>query len=1020
MIIPTLESCLQLKNTLRRYSSVPGMFKRSTSMDRKTRRSSGIGSGLPHRPYRSRKASSGTGRGKKKHDTTDSDNDDGIGNRSGLMHSMPVQFVYNGQAMHSKWQDNQPVVQWPLIIDVDQQRVDLKQTDSLDLCLVLLSLLERLCSSEVMHSTHRNSLSLFLAPQLTQLLTVLDKFPAEALQDSKMEQQSSFGKGWSSDNVSLLQRLVLRVVLKLCFYSCTQHQEASKMASTGILFTLMQIARNMHKRISSFKPPRSTYDKSESSDKEQDCCESEESQEVDSKECNEDTNANILDHEGSSVRTIETIMEGKSLTRAQQYHLVIDPQSICEIVHGVILLLTSIMHSCSDNQTIVTHALSLLNEFTTSGGYTLMSSLLLDLDYELSAGVSDGQMVKTLKDRIFYLLSSLSKLVTATKKAKLEYVHKFQCLKRTHNTCDYTHRMHHHHSLLGMAHNLYVDERHQMTPSEPTSPASPAEGLIRANRGKCCIAEPVDLMLDLIQDVQCRFTIIMLLYSLEPAGICCCMTPKHVITPLLQSIEQRPAAVRTLLLNILAKFMLQQLGGGGEIHDNTSIGACEECSAREGSSRPVSPQSVPKSPPPATQVTVEHYPSSDSAIGSDGSLQEGEELSTRWQILTKYNSLLASKDESLSVQIAKHLLHLVKHGNVTIKQELYLRVFLPCFESTAPSGDTHSGGLKSPSRITSPVVLEYCFCALPPMLTTASAQNLFLIQGGLSQLLHLLSLDVTRMHVLRVFEVLILSEEGNVSYELKMRERTSTTDSGLSGSTQSLSKISDTVGEGAVVEAFVEIVFKVIPCDLDTSVEQTMSDITPERNSSSGQDSNELLISYEIVSTPVNVSMNDSYIETGSKALSESGNSATFSPSSATPTPFTRVFDPHEQGSDLVGVLSVEKLEMAADIWRTCSVLFCQSQAFQDCFFQHNGDVLARRLLKDALQGLNDLSKDCSDLDVTWSPLNEHRVRRKSVITAPETKLEFMLDIVGSLMRVNLAVAGFGRSLDEELMVSTA
>ena len=997
-------------------------------MDKKPHRSSttlgGGGNTQQNRGLRSKKTASS--KGTKKHDTTDSDNDDLRSRHSGLMNSSSVQFVYSGQNVQ-RWQDDHPIVQLPLLIDTDQQRVELQQTDTLDLCLVLLSLLERLCSSEVMHSTHRNSLSLFLAPQLTQLLTVLDKFPAEALQDGKSE-QGVFGKGWTSDTVTLLQRLVLRVVLKLCFYSCTQHQEASKMASTGILFTLMQIARNMNKRLNSFKPPRSTYDKNDEG--EQPTGDQEEEEEEEEKEdicdhINQDTNANILEDKEPEKASDAEIRSLSDFTSAQQYHLQFDPDCISEIVHGVILLLTSIMHSCSDNQTVVTHALSLLNEFTTSGGYSLMSSLLLDLDYELSAGISDGRKVKKIKDRIFCLLSSLSKLITATKKAKLEYVHKFQCLKRTHYTCDYTHRMHHHYSLLGMAHNVYVDEKHQMPSSEPSSPVSPTEGLMRANRGKCCVAEPVDLMLDLIQEVQCRFTIIMLLYSLEPAGICCCMTPKHVITPLLQNIEQRPAAVRTLLLNVLAKFVLQQLGGGEKHVDNTSAGACEECSSREGSSRPVSPQSVPLSPPAAANAApVEHYPSSDSAIGSDGSVQDGDELSTRWQIFGKYNSLLASKDESLSVQIAKHLLHLVKHGNVIIKQELYIRVFLPCFESTAP-GDL-SGGTKPTSRITSPVVLEYCFCALPPMLTTASAQNLFLIQGGLSQLLHLLTLEVTRMHVLRVFEVLILSEEGKVPYDTKLRERTSTTDSGLSGSTQSLAKSStDSIGESAVVDAFVKIVLEVIPCDLDTSGEGDASNSTAgvdlnqtgtELNQdSSGQD--DLLTSYEFVQTPVNFNVSGSYIETGSKALSESDNSFALSPS--TPTPFTRVYNPQEQSSDLVGVLSEEKLEMAADVWRTCSVLFCHSQTYQECFFQNGGDILARKLLKDALQGLNDLSKNCGRFQVTWSPLNERRLRRMSVMSTPETKLELMLDIVGSLMRVNLAVAGLGRNPVGDSLVSS-
>ena len=1014
MTIPTLECCLHMRSSLQRKESGPGMFKRASSMDKKSQSTPALSD---KSNYRSLKRASVNRNKKKKNESTDSENDDAILKRSkssGASRSLPVQFVYTKHSQsHQSWHDTYPVVQWQLAIDSDHQKVKVEETDAVDLCLVLLSLLERLCSSEVMHSTHRNSLSLFLAPQLTQLLTVLNKFHLDSVQDGTSEHL--FGRGWTSDNIALLQRLVLRVVLKLCFYSCTQHHEASKMASTGVLFTLLQIAKDMQKQISTFKPPPSTYRTPEThqniDEKDPDCLDSETDQ---SDITNQDTNANLLDKSGQyTVQSSDHIKFPSSpLTIDQQELLQRDSQCICEILHGLVLLLTSIMQSCSDNQTVVTHALTLLNEFTTSGGYALMSAMLLDLDYELSSGISNGHKIKELKDRIFGLLSSLAKLVMATKRAKLEYVHKFQCLKRTHHTCDYTHRMHHHHSLLGMAHNVYIDEKHSVPPTPPSTPSSPADGILRGNRGKCCIAEPIDMMLDIIQEAKCRFTIVMLLYSLEPAGICCCMTPKHVITPLLQNIEQRPAAVRALLLSLLAKLILQQLGGG----EKQDLGACEECSARYNGSRPVSPQSVP-SPPPATNIAGEHYPSSDSAIGSDGSLQDGDEVTTRWQILGRYTSLLAGKDESLCVQIAKHLLHLVKHGNVTIKQELYLRVFLPCFESTGPLGDSPGAGTKLATRITSPVVLEYCFCALPPMLTTASAQNLFLIQGGLSQLLHLLSLDVTRMHVLRVFEVLILSEEGKIPYHSSnLRERTSTTDSGLSGSTQSLAKSSDSIlGEGAVVDAFVELVINVIPCDLESSNGQYLSPSssgTDLKQDSSGQDDS--MMSYDIILSPPNLS--SSYIETGSKAYSESG--ASTSASSMTPTKFTRVFDPVESGSEIVGVLSKDKLEMAADIWRTCSLLFCHSSAFQDCFLQHNGDILARRLLKDALQGLNDLSKDCGSMQVTWSPLDDRRHRRYSVATLPETKLELMLDIVGSLMRVNMALSGLGRDPDGDALVS--
>ncbi|XP_038073792.1 lysosomal-trafficking regulator-like isoform X2 [Patiria miniata] len=862
------------------------------------------------------------------------------------------------------------IVDWKLNIENHQSSVSSVDTDAFDLCLVLLSLLERLCTSEVMHSSKRNTLALFLAPKLTHLLTVMNAHASvsKAKELSVSEQES---KRWSEDLICTLQRLVLRIVVSLCMFSCTQHYEAPKLASSGILFTLLQLVKSVGRR---------TEKSSEVTDLQADC---------ESSSSSETPNVDVVgkgkaqtDSSGSKLRNGPQSLQQDSWSELTLNNL----HYVSEILYGVVILLIGVMHSCCDNQIVVTHAMALLNEFATNAGYTVTESLLAFVDERIRHFGEEAKESQILKDCMISLLCSLSKLLIATKRAKLEYLHKFQCLKRTHNTCDYTHYTHHHHSMFGISYSAHEDDKVPPHPQPKTFPKeSTDKTLLRARGSKCCIAIIVEMLLGLLEKVHYRGTTVRILFALEQGGICCCLPPHVVVSVFLRSLQEQPVAMRSYLLSVLSKLILEQLGGG-ERSEGVIQGICEECSNQDMRSPPAMAKEA--------KIT-DHYMSSDSAICSDGSQHDDDVRTTRWKVLELYTPLLMSQDEGLSRQISGHLLHLVRHSNMVVKEELYFSVILSCFRHS--SADTIDGPQTLPC-FSAPSVLEHIFCALPHLLNTLSAQIEFLLEGGLTQLVQLLDLRATRLHVLRVFEVLVLSEESQGAF-LTNRSRAGTRDSALT--TETLSESGETCN---VVQDFVNIVCSVLPYK-PTEETNIIS------NSGEGTEPDEdWLLSCEVIEDPIErvyrSAHNVTLIEEGKAAFAESLNTITEEEASK------EIYDSFEEmlfKPDQLSKMCEETLAKAADVWRVGGNLLLQSASFKLQFIQREGDVLARSLLSEALVGLARTWKMCEGLPVTWSPFSDDAARLRTASEykpVPMSLFRVILDITGSLLRICLTLQG--------------
>ncbi|XP_070578950.1 lysosomal-trafficking regulator-like isoform X2 [Ptychodera flava] len=883
--------------------------------------------------------------------------------------------------MHSKM-----VPLRPLHVNQKGAKVQSELTSPVDLCLVLMSLLEKLSNSEISRTSHRGNIAISLIPQLIRLSALLNKFPGSD-EESKSDVEPGdleveFADGWQEDTITVLQRVVLRVILKMCAITCLRQNGCSELSNNGTLTSVLELAIDINDKINS------TFDKSERL----------------TPDGKEDTDSK---HTAIPISSRASITTNGSNDRLY---------FICEILQGLLMLISSIMQNLPLNLTFMSQTLHLLHEFSTSQGYALYIAAINELEESLAKLKSTDTEYHQVRDFISALVSNLTKVISAVKKAKVEYIHMMTCLKRKHRKCEFNRFMHHHHNVCGLSCIAFEETSHSLCDSLGSLDTT---GLVATSGEKCCIASAVEVLLNAFERSSCKFTLLSILSNLELTGICCCVPPQSLISPILNRLYERPASVRSYALNFINKMVLEQLGGGVNIQ---TIGneICNICSDSE-------PQTNRSSfIGSSTELIAGSYPDNlDSAIGSDASTHD-EEQHSKWRVLSKYKDLLLSDDESLSVPVAKHLLHLVSHGNQVIKKVLFLHVFLPSFEvAKATTSGSDSQIQQAGKESMSMSVLEHCFNALPPLLTSSSAQELFLTHGGLKQLLELLHHDGTRSAVLRVFEVLIMAEDQTVEIQKKKRElyprdslfSSSEIHIGRSSDSSNYSSYDEVVMRGSkgsvssgvsigsfgVIDAFLQIVTDVVPyehprhdsLDLPTSEETTDKEESISSLTTSTTDTLEFVHSEECSVTSVdrkisvhslhNLRTNSLdrkgsalYQSTLSQALDTSKRKSSSLtalknlPSDQThgksnlpslessSIGSTQTLLPDKYDRNIILDLNDTEIQIAADVWKSCKNLYLNSCIFKEHFLEHGGAAHSHQVLKDTVSALNHYkAKDC-------------------------------------------------------------
>ena len=576
---------------------------------------------------------------------------------------------------------------------------------SLQLCLLMLSVVKSLCQADQQRDEHNRLISAFIVPHLTRLLSsmtretnagvvrcshVVNRHLNSGVRDgciscdrtcdshvstndesssSDYKAESFFGCGWTCGDILFTERYMVRIMVMLVSYLCTQSNGIAVAKASGCLTSWLDIAGK--------------------------CMQSA-------------TSGNLLNRESNSY----------SVSLAS------------DIVNGLLLLLHAIFSSIPLNPSVLRMARDVFANFLSYDGLILTEDVILWLESHQVA--SDRTSVETSPSD---LISAVGKVIVSLKLAKIDYIHTLKCTKRKHRKCDFDVFFHHHNDILNI--ESTDRERRTLMGSQGVGMSDDATSDLgtKTKRSECAVAIFGHFLQRLFDWSQSRCVKLCILSCVEDAGFCCCMSPCFAQSMLLDSLEDQPAVVRHRMLHVFTKVVLHQLGGAATAQ--RCSGTCVTCAdLSSGMTR---------------DALTSKQETSDSAFsGSDMSLHEDEPLGLdgdkpKWHCVKRLLPLVLNSNHCLAIQTMQHLLHLVRWGSPVLLYQLFQHVFLPVMHASQHSETTHVSG-----RVT-----HYCLVALPLLLRTPQTYDLFLNYSGVKQLWQLSQIAELRPCVLRVFQVLI-------------------------------------------------------------------------------------------------------------------------------------------------------------------------------------------------------------------------------------------------------------------------
>ncbi|CAH1262860.1 LYST [Branchiostoma lanceolatum] len=554
--------------------------------------------------------------------------------------------------------DNGPVEQWTFM-----------DMSAFELCQVLLSLLEKLSHSELAHGTYGSNPASTVLHQLTHMMASLSQSLYKETgntADMVEEEETDFVDGWSDVATASLQRMILRNVLTLCSLSCTKPSGISELAGSGIIATLLDAAKEAHSKIS-----RREDRKAGSTDP------------ADTKNSNGDLNdANTNNNDGGSGPTSSYSSHQNGTGNEHDTNILLTsalalPSGtillVHEILRGVLMLINSIVQTLPINLTFLSQALNLLNEFSTSNGYQLVLQTVSQLE-ELLTHLGEPAEAGRVRDCITSLITAMFKVIISMKKAKVDYVHIMTCLRRKHKRCEYGRYIHHHHDICGLSSSSYEQLAHTLNDSQfsPDSQYMSGSQMNFGSRGRgsatrCCIAVASETLLQLLSITSSRFIHMRVLAGIDNVGVCCCMLPFQVLRPVLGSLPSYQPNMRAYALSVLSRILLEQLGGM-ELN-SLRYESCTVCGSTTVPSTPVYDLTVS-----STESTASTTATTESAFYSITDTGRTFCIMSKWEALGQYQELLHLEDSSVSVQVARHLLHLVAHANEGVRKEFFIQV----------------------------------------------------------------------------------------------------------------------------------------------------------------------------------------------------------------------------------------------------------------------------------------------------------------------------------------------------------
>uniref|UniRef100_A0A8C9VAR7 Lysosomal trafficking regulator n=1 Tax=Scleropages formosus TaxID=113540 RepID=A0A8C9VAR7_SCLFO len=739
------------------------------------------------------------------------------------------------------------------------------ENSAFDLCHVLLSLLEKVCKFD-MSLNHNPALAASVVPTLTEILTDFGDCCGPGGGGGGGGLAEDLASGWTEEPIALVQRMLLRTILHLMSVDLSKAEalpDRLRRSLTGLLRATVKIRGCLEKQADPFAP--------------------------------------------RPKRTLEEMQEEFSSFSRCRHRALLLP----ELLEGVLQVLLGCLQASTPNPFFFSQAVELVHEFVQHRGLELFETTVLQLE-ALGGQAEEGETA----GRVRRLISSMVRIVSTIKRTKSEQLHQSVCARRRHRRCEYSHFLHHHRDLSGLPVSAFKQEAHRNPFDE-----DPGDGEVRYPDRCCCLAACAHQCLRLLGRLPSSGAAsLQVLVAVQAVGVCCCMDPRSVVTPLLHAFRTPELrSHQAHILAVLARLLLEQLGGG-QPSQRARLASCNICMVD------------------SSQVPGIEDPTSDSALSSlspayrsQGILPSGsaEDVLWKWEALEAYRELAFGEDRQQSLLVAGHVCQLLLQGNVAVQWQLYANVLGPVLQRAVDVarharelgvtiGCTQACGYHS--RCLSVEVLLVYLQTLPVLLKSRVIRDLFLSCNGLNQVTELISLDPTRSWALKVLETLILSVREQQADGLREMQE-SGDPGGLEAGPSSLSRVYEGLREP----------------------------FAPRRRTRDGVHLaavNLLLcVAFLCVSKEA-----DSDRDSANDSEDTSGYDSTASEPAGRRLPCL--------SPDSVTLPSREQMRRAADVWSACRWVFMSSPLFQRQFCRLGGLEACHRLLALVIQKLAPKDKD--------------------------------------------------------------
>ncbi|XP_029107089.1 lysosomal-trafficking regulator isoform X1 [Scleropages formosus] len=755
------------------------------------------------------------------------------------------------------------------------------ENSAFDLCHVLLSLLEKVCKFD-MSLNHNPALAASVVPTLTEILTDFGDCCGPGGGGGGGGLAEDLASGWTEEPIALVQRMLLRTILHLMSVDLSKAEalpDRLRRSLTGLLRATVKIRGCLEKQADPFAP--------------------------------------------RPKRTLEEMQEEFSSFSRCRHRALLLP----ELLEGVLQVLLGCLQASTPNPFFFSQAVELVHEFVQHRGLELFETTVLQLE-ALGGQAEEGETA----GRVRRLISSMVRIVSTIKRTKSEQLHQSVCARRRHRRCEYSHFLHHHRDLSGLPVSAFKQEAHRNPFDE-----DPGDGEVRYPDRCCCLAACAHQCLRLLGRLPSSGAAsLQVLVAVQAVGVCCCMDPRSVVTPLLHAFRTPELrSHQAHILAVLARLLLEQLGGG-QPSQRARLASCNICMVD------------------SSQVPGIEDPTSDSALSSlspayrsQGILPSGsaEDVLWKWEALEAYRELAFGEDRQQSLLVAGHVCQLLLQGNVAVQWQLYANVLGPVLQRAVDVarharelgvtiGCTQACGYHS--RCLSVEVLLVYLQTLPVLLKSRVIRDLFLSCNGLNQVTELISLDPTRSWALKVLETLILSVREQQADGLREMQE--------SGDPGGLEAVPEKImGRGPQAGAGEG------PSSLSRVYEGLREPFAPRRRTRDGVHLaavNLLLcVAFLCVSKEA-----DSDRDSANDSEDTSGYDSTASEPAGRRLPCL--------SPDSVTLPSREQMRRAADVWSACRWVFMSSPLFQRQFCRLGGLEACHRLLALVIQKLAPKDKD--------------------------------------------------------------